>query len=195
MQEHYPKCFPPDASPQPLALGIHNQLLAIEDLPFSKTKMRKFLTRYTSSKDYCKALIVGNNRVDLTGYPTSKISEEEAKNVKRKNRQRTEQANSNDKNLPNTNFTKGIVLMLLEYSYELIPENQRPELVQLVSDNLKNGTEIMECIAQFYEAKNLEGFDKIAYKIKEMLLKGKPVNEVEKFAKTSISNLISKTVI
>ena len=84
MQEHYPKCFPSEAPPLPLALGIHNQLLAIKDIPFSKTKIRRFLASYTRNKKYLSSLVIGNDRYGLDGIQTSKVLEAEVKNIKRK---------------------------------------------------------------------------------------------------------------
>lgn len=77
MQGHYPKSFPPKLVALPLALGIHNQLFEVNDFPFSKTKIRQFLKRYTASREYRASLIVGNDRFDLNGKPTSRILEEE----------------------------------------------------------------------------------------------------------------------
>ena len=78
MQEHYPKCFSSKAEkPIALSIGLHHQLFAIENIPFSRMKIRKFLQRYTGSKEYRQSLIVGNDRFDLVGRPTSKILETE----------------------------------------------------------------------------------------------------------------------
>ena len=79
MQEHYPKCFSSKAEkPIALSIGLHHQLFAIENIPFSRMKLRKFLQRYTGSKEYRQSLIIGNDRFDLVGRPTSKILEAEA---------------------------------------------------------------------------------------------------------------------
>lgn len=77
LQIHYSKCFPSEGSPVPLAVGIHNQIFVITDLPFSKMKTRKFLKIYTSQKKYRKELIIDNNRFNLNGTPSSKILEED----------------------------------------------------------------------------------------------------------------------
>ena len=76
MQEHFPQCFA-GKDILPLALGIHNQIFALGDLPFSLRKIRQFLQKYTHSKEYRKTLIAGNDRYDLHGRPTSKILEDE----------------------------------------------------------------------------------------------------------------------
>ena len=76
MQENFPKCFAVKDI-LPLALGIHNQIFALNDLKFSRRKIRQFLRRYTNSKEYRKTLIAGNERYDIRGQPTSKILEDE----------------------------------------------------------------------------------------------------------------------
>ena len=82
MQKYYPKCFPASQPYAPLAVGIHYQLLAIADMPFSKMQVRRFLKRYVRYKDYRECLIVGTDRVGLDGKPTSKVLEEEMNSAK-----------------------------------------------------------------------------------------------------------------
>ena len=77
MQKHFPNAFPYNLDPFPLAIGIHNQIFAIPDLPFSKMKIRKFLKIYASKRDYRKELIVDNSRFNLDGTIASKILPEE----------------------------------------------------------------------------------------------------------------------
>jgi len=77
MQKYYPKCFPDNASPLPLAIGIREQLFAIEDTPFTKTKIRKFLTIYTRTYQYLNNIVVGNDRFNFDGTPATKIPKEE----------------------------------------------------------------------------------------------------------------------
>ena len=77
MQKHFPNAFPYNLAPLPLAIGIHNQIFSIPDLPFSKMKIRKFLKLYTSKRDYHKELIVDNSRFNLDGTIASKILPEE----------------------------------------------------------------------------------------------------------------------
>lgn len=76
LQMNYPKCFSIE-SPLPLAVGIHKQLLALEDLPFSKGKLRIAIKRYTQSKLYRSKITLGSDRVDLNGEITSKVLEQE----------------------------------------------------------------------------------------------------------------------
>ena len=82
MQKHYPKCFPTNQPYVPLAVGIHYQLLAIVNMPFSKMQVRRFLKRYVCHRDYRKCLIVGADRIGLDGKPSSKVLEEEMNSVK-----------------------------------------------------------------------------------------------------------------
>lgn len=77
MQKHFPNAFPYNLDPLPLAIGIHNQIFSIPDLPFSKMKIRKFLKIYVSKRDYRKELIVDNSRFNLDGTIASKILPEE----------------------------------------------------------------------------------------------------------------------
>ena len=67
MQKHFPKVFPVDSTPLPLAIGIRNQIFNIPDLPFSRMKIRKFFKIYTGKRTYQKELVVDNNRFNLDG--------------------------------------------------------------------------------------------------------------------------------
>ena len=77
LQTHYSKSFPSNSPPLPLAIGIHKELFAIPNLPFSRMEIRRFLARYTCLKEYRNNLIVGNDRVNLAGQPTGKVTDEE----------------------------------------------------------------------------------------------------------------------
>ena len=77
MQKHFPKAFPVDSTPLPLAIGIRNQIFNIPDLPFSRMKMRKFFKIYTGKRTYQKELVVDNNRFNLDGTIASTITAEE----------------------------------------------------------------------------------------------------------------------
>lgn len=74
LQKTYPKCFAP-INPLPLAVDIHKQLLVSEGLPFAKVKIRRFLKRYTTSKEYRRNLIIGSPRVDLQGNQIGLVTE------------------------------------------------------------------------------------------------------------------------
>ena len=83
LQKTYPKCFPVSNTPLlPLAVGIHKQLLASEELPFAKVKIRRFLKRYTRSKEYRRNLIIESPRVDLQGNQIGIVTEEEVNRAK-----------------------------------------------------------------------------------------------------------------
>ena len=91
LQKNYPKCFPDKPPFVPLAIGIHNQLIAIEGFPFSKTKLRQFFANYTRTKNYLSSLVVGNDRIALDGMPTSKVTKEETKNIKQTDSKKSKQ--------------------------------------------------------------------------------------------------------
>jgi predicted transposase/invertase (TIGR01784 family) len=82
LQTHYSKSFSSNFPPLPLAIGIHKELFAIPNLPFSRMEIRRFLARYTCLKEYRNNLIVGNDRVNLAGQPTGKVTEEEINRAK-----------------------------------------------------------------------------------------------------------------
>lgn len=78
LQQHYPLAFPKEKF-QPLAIGIHRQLIAAS-LPYSNTIMRKFLGKYVKSKQYVSELVVGNSRHSLDGSVSSIVLEDEINN-------------------------------------------------------------------------------------------------------------------
>ena len=82
LNQHYPKCFPTEGELVPLAVGIHNQILAIDDLPFPRINIRRFLGRYTRGRKYRKNLLAGRDRFDLHGQKVAKILPEEVDNFK-----------------------------------------------------------------------------------------------------------------
>jgi len=94
LQKNYPKCFPDKPPFVPLAIGIHNQLVAIEGFPFSKTKLRQFFANYTRTKNYLTSLVVGDDRIGLDGMPTSKVTKEETKNIKQTDSKKSKQVNT-----------------------------------------------------------------------------------------------------
>lgn len=89
LQTHYPHAFTQN-TPVPLAIGMHDQLFT-QNLLYSKTLIRKFLNKYTSSKKYRQQLILGNNRHNLDGSIASTIKKQEINylNNKRHNEKRT----------------------------------------------------------------------------------------------------------
>jgi hypothetical protein len=91
LQKNYPKCFPDKPPFVPLAIGIHNQLIAIEGFPFSKTKLRQFFANYTRTKNYLASLVVGDDRIGLDGVVTSKVTKEETQNIKQTDNKKSKQ--------------------------------------------------------------------------------------------------------
>ena len=84
MQKHYPNLFPLEGNLLALAVGIHKQIFAIEDFPFSKIETRRFLMRYTRKKNYLELLKVGNNRYHLDGTVSSQVLFEETLDSRKK---------------------------------------------------------------------------------------------------------------
>lgn len=75
LSEKYPKTFPY----KPLAIGIKNELFAIsEELGFSKTELKIFLTFYCRSNKYRANLILNAERFNLKGEITGLVTEQEA---------------------------------------------------------------------------------------------------------------------
>ncbi len=77
MRQRYPSCFKADEL-VPLALGINNQIFE-NSKTYSKTKIRRFLRRYTRSAKYLKNLVVGADRYNLDGSVSSQVFEKEVK--------------------------------------------------------------------------------------------------------------------
>ena len=63
-------------TPVPLAIGIHKQLYPIaERMDVSRRSLRKFLSRWTSSRAYQRALSEpGAQRVNLDGSPAGEVT-------------------------------------------------------------------------------------------------------------------------
>ena len=120
MQKHFPNVFPYNLDPLPLAIGIHNQIFSIPDLPFSRMKIRKFLKIYVSKRDYRKELIVDNSRFNLDGTITSKILLEETNwLVWQKTRKKSKKKNTN-----HDNFVKKVMenpVAASEFLEEFLP--------------------------------------------------------------------------
>ena len=96
MEKHFPKAFPVNSVPLPLAIGIRNQIFNISDLPFSRMKIRKFFKIYTGKRTYLKELVVDNNRFNLDGTIASAITAEETNWLvwqESRNNKRSEQSN------------------------------------------------------------------------------------------------------
>lgn len=82
LAEHYPKAFDTEVRINPLKIGIvddlFNEINALEELPFSKSKLRQALVCFTRRMDYLTALKMRNPRVDLEGNIVAEVTEEEA---------------------------------------------------------------------------------------------------------------------
>lgn len=77
LQALAPELWDPD-DPVPLAIGIHRQLYPLaERLQMSRRALRKFLSRWTSSEAYQRALAEpGACRYNLDGSPAGEVSEQ-----------------------------------------------------------------------------------------------------------------------
>ena len=76
LQTNYSTCFPSSRN-TPLAIGIHKQLMAIPERPFSRSQLEQMLAIYTRSKAYYQSLIIDAGRFNLDGTLASKIRAEE----------------------------------------------------------------------------------------------------------------------
>ena len=96
-QKHYSKTFPAKSPPLPLAIGIHEQILSLPSVPFSKTKLRNFLKVYSSKKNYHKILVLDNNRVNIDGSIASQVTSEEIDYLTKKEFHNKKKFTQNDK--------------------------------------------------------------------------------------------------
>jgi hypothetical protein len=145
LQKTYPKCFSPSSTPFPLAIGIHNQIFTLKDLPFTKTKIRRFLARYTRSKEYLNNLIIGVPRVNLQGKHAGLVKEEEIDRTKWK-----EIKAEKLKKVTHDSFIKRAFenpLIAQEFFAEYLPDEYKslidlstlkPEKETFVEESLKN---------------------------------------------------------
>lgn len=74
--DRFPACFN-FTTPQPLKIGIHDDLLALPD-GFERTAVKRFLTRYCTRPRYRRCIKAGAVRVDLQGQPAGIVTVEEA---------------------------------------------------------------------------------------------------------------------
>ena len=72
----YPKTFIP-TDVKILERGIRQKILGRDDLPFSRTRINRFLGRYCGSRAYLKQLIEASHRVNLEGEAVVELTEEE----------------------------------------------------------------------------------------------------------------------
>ncbi len=76
LAERFPACFN-FTTPQPLKIGIRDDLLALPD-GFERPAVKRFLTRYCNRPRYRRCLKAGAVRVDLQGQPAGLVTVEEA---------------------------------------------------------------------------------------------------------------------
>jgi predicted transposase/invertase (TIGR01784 family) len=144
LQKNYPKCFPArNTPPLPLALGIHKQLLASEGLPFAKVKIRRFLKRYTRSKEYRRNLIIGSPRVDLQGNQTGTVTEEEVNYAKWKEVKKEKIKSANHDSLIKKALENPLIAE--EFLSEYLPDEYK-ELIDLSTIKPEKETYVEESL-------------------------------------------------
>ena len=157
LQKTYPKCFAP-INPLPLAVGIHKQLLVSEGLPFAKVKIRRFLKRYTTSKEYRRNLIIGSPRVDLQGNQIGLVTEEEVNRDKWREVKREKLKKANHDSLIKKALENPVIAQ--EFLSEYLPEEYKalidlstikPEKETYVEESLKTKLSDMVFSVQMYD--------------------------------------------
>ncbi|SRR6266536_3532746 len=84
LAERFPQAFFINGSQRlPLKIGIFADLAAAE-LTVSSTQLRTALRVYTNSPGYLSAMCEGEARVDLAGDPAGAVTEQEARNARKK---------------------------------------------------------------------------------------------------------------
>ena len=80
-----PDLWDPD-NPTPLAVGIHKQLYPIaERMEVSRRSLRRFLSRWTSSRPYQRALSEpGACRFNLDGSPAGEVSQQHGETARQR---------------------------------------------------------------------------------------------------------------
>lgn len=80
--EAFPEIFDP-RDPKPLAVGVHRQLKdALSDI--SMTQIRAFLRQWTRRPAYLKAIVEGEQRLDLNAQTTEQIDPDHQRQAKEK---------------------------------------------------------------------------------------------------------------
>jgi ProP effector len=75
LSELFPALFGPGGPPKPIKLRIQVDIQARAPGVFSKRSLSLFLSRYTTSTAYIKALLASGQRFDLDGQPAGEIEE------------------------------------------------------------------------------------------------------------------------
>lgn len=157
LQKTYPKCFAP-INPLPLAVDIHKQLLVSEGLPFAKVKIRRFLKRYTTSKEYRRNLIIGSPRVDLQGNQIGLVTEEEVnrdkwREVKREKLKKANHDSLIKKALENPVIAQEFLSEYLPSEYKALIDLStiKPEKETYVEESLKTKLSDMVFSVQMHD--------------------------------------------
>lgn len=143
MQASYPQVFPLTSALLPLAVGIHKQILATTDLPFSKVKIRRFLQRYTRSRNYRKKLIVGSTRVNLQGMQAGEIKEEEVDPAKWKEVKAAKSTKVNHDSLIKKALENPLIAQ--EFLSEYLPDEYK-SLIDLSTINVEKESFVEESL-------------------------------------------------
>ena len=78
MHARFPAVFPPRGEPPvPVKVGLHRDLLALQDLTVVPWKLHEFLTCWCGRDDYLRVLRDGAERVGLDGAPCGQVTAED----------------------------------------------------------------------------------------------------------------------
>jgi ProP effector len=98
----WPKCLAVcENRRRPLAVGIHNEMIAALDGVVSKTAIGRALGYYVGSPRYIEALKAGMPRIGLDGEPVGFVTEDQERSAARriKKKRKRQQANKNRQHL------------------------------------------------------------------------------------------------
>jgi len=76
LAQRFPALFGPQATPGPVKLRIHVDILERAPQVFTRRVLAAFLSRHTTTTPYLKALVGATHRLDLDGAPAGEILEE-----------------------------------------------------------------------------------------------------------------------
>jgi ProP effector len=84
LKHDLPFCFKRGNEKQPIAIGIHHDVLAhyAHDSRFSKTNLREAISLYAFATEYLKKIREGSPRINLLGQETSHVTKEEEENAR-----------------------------------------------------------------------------------------------------------------
>src|SRR5210317_2141749 len=81
LETNYPQAFN-SAEPKPLKIGIQEELVA--DDKVSRGKIKRALATYVRNPRYLQSMVVGAQRVDLTGAEVAEVTADDEKYAKAK---------------------------------------------------------------------------------------------------------------